>query len=68
MILELGFFIGKLGHGRVAMLYEEGVERPSDIAGVLVLPLDSTGAWKRRLAGEMRAAGIALDAEAVLRA
>lgn len=68
VILELGFFIGKLGRARVAMLYEEGVERPSDIDGVLVLLLDSPGAWKMKLAAEMRAAGVALDPEAVLRA
>lgn len=49
------------------MLYEEGVEGPSDIDGVLVLPLDPAGAWKRKLASEMIEAG-ALDPEEVLRA
>jgi predicted nucleotide-binding protein len=68
VILELGFFIGKLGRSRVAMLYEEGVERPSDIDGVLVLPLDRAGAWKRRLASEMIAAGVSLEPESALRA
>jgi predicted nucleotide-binding protein len=68
VVLELGFFIGKLGRSRVAMLYEEGVERPSDIDGVLVLPLDPVGAWKRRLASEMIAARISLDPKAALSA
>jgi predicted nucleotide-binding protein len=68
VILELGFFIGKLGRSRVALLYEEGVDRPSDIDGVLVLPLDRAGAWKRKLASEMIAAGVSLDPESALRA
>jgi predicted nucleotide-binding protein len=67
VILELGFFIGTLGRGHVALVYEEGVELPSDIAGVLYLRLDPEGVWKTKLAGEMLAAGIALDAEAALR-
>jgi predicted nucleotide-binding protein len=51
---------------RSALLYEDGVERPSDIEGVLYLPLDPAGAWKAKLAREMRAAQIPIDAEAVL--
>jgi predicted nucleotide-binding protein len=66
VILELGFFIGALGRGRVAMVYTPGVELPSDIAGVLYLPLESGGAWKIKLAREMRDAGVPVDADAVL--
>jgi predicted nucleotide-binding protein len=68
VILELGFFIGALGRSRVAMLYQEGVERPSDIDGVLVQPLDSGGGWKAKLAREMSSVGVAIDAAAVIRA
>jgi hypothetical protein len=35
---------------------------------ILVLPLDEGGAWKHRLAREMRAADVPLDADAVLQA
>jgi predicted nucleotide-binding protein len=35
VLLELGFFIGSLGRHRVCTIYKEGVEIPSDIAGVL---------------------------------
>jgi predicted nucleotide-binding protein len=31
VILELGYFIGKLGRAKVCALYKEGVEIPSDI-------------------------------------
>jgi predicted nucleotide-binding protein len=35
VILELGYFIGKLGRDRVCYIYKEGVELPSDIHGVV---------------------------------
>ena len=66
VILELGFFVGRLGRGNVALLYEEGVELPSDIQGVLFLPLDSGDAWKKRLAIEMADAGLSVDLRKVL--
>jgi predicted nucleotide-binding protein len=66
VVFELGFFIGALGREHVAVLYEEGVERPSDIAGVAFTPLDSRGAWKAELARELRAAGIEVDTDALL--
>ena len=68
VILELGFFVGTLGRGQVALLYGEGVELPSDIQGVLFLPLDEGGVWKTKLAGEMLDAGVSVDPTKVLRA
>jgi predicted nucleotide-binding protein len=59
VVLEFGFFIGKLGRGRVVALYEHGVELPSDILGVLYKSL--AGNWHTELARELRAAGIAAD-------
>jgi predicted nucleotide-binding protein len=61
VILELGFFMGRLGRGRVRALYTEGVEMPSDYEGVLYTPLDTGNAWRLRLAGELRNAGFAVD-------
>lgn len=61
VILELGYFIGKLGRARVCALYKEGVEIPSDIHGIVYVPLDDAAAWRLKLAHEIRAAGIAID-------
>jgi predicted nucleotide-binding protein len=59
VVLELGFFYAALGRGRVVALYEDGVEIPSDIMGVLYKPL--SGNWHTELAKELRAAEIDID-------
>jgi predicted nucleotide-binding protein len=59
VVFELGFFFGKLGRSRVIGLYEDGVELPSDINGVLYTPL--TGNWHTELVRELQAAGINVD-------
>jgi predicted nucleotide-binding protein len=53
VVFDLGFFFGKLGRDRIAVLYEEGVRRPSDIEGLLYIPLDDVDGWKLQLAREM---------------
>mgnify|MGYP001073560264 CR=1 FL=1 len=35
VIFELGYFIGKLGRGKVCTLYKEGITLPSDIQGLV---------------------------------
>ncbi|MCK4176995.1 TIR domain-containing protein [Aciditerrimonas ferrireducens] len=59
VVLELGFFMGRLGRSHVVALHEQGVELPSDLDGILYVPL--AGDWKLELAREMRAAGIDVD-------
>ena len=61
VVLELGFFFGALGRRKVAMLYDPTIERPSDIAGLVTIPLDAPGAWKMLLARELNAAGVPVD-------
>lgn len=61
VILEMGFFLGKLGRNRVCALYEEGVEVPSDYHGVLFIPIDNSQDWKFLLAKEMKAVGLSID-------
>ena len=57
VILELGYFIARLGRERVALLYEEGVELPSDIGGVLYTSFRSD-TWRYQLGKELRALGL----------
>jgi predicted nucleotide-binding protein with TIR-like domain len=61
VMLELGYFLGRIGRARVCVLYQEGVEIPSDYHGVLFIRFDPHGAWRQILAREIKAAGIELD-------
>jgi hypothetical protein len=61
VVFELGFFFGKLGRERVVVLLQEGVEQPSDIAGLVYYPIDPGGAWKTALCRELDAAGVKVD-------
>jgi predicted nucleotide-binding protein len=66
VMLELGLFVGMLGRRRVCVLYEEGVEMPSDYLGVLYTPFDQSGAWRLKLVHEMSKAGLPVDANRLL--
>ena len=66
VVLELGYFIGKLGRSKVLPLYSEGVELPSDIHGLLYVPLDKSGNWKFSIVKELKEAGYTVDANKLL--
>lgn len=61
VVLELGYFLGKLGRERVVALRRGDVEIPSDILGVVYTPFDDGGAWKQLLARELKAADYEID-------
>ena len=61
VIFELGYFVGKIGRGRVCLLYVEEVEIPSDYFGVEYVPFDAKNSWKFKPAGELREAGYTID-------
>jgi predicted nucleotide-binding protein len=58
VILELGYFFAKLGRKMVCALHKDQVEIPSDIHGLLYIPMDEGEGWKMRLAKEMKKAGM----------
>jgi predicted nucleotide-binding protein len=61
VILELGFFLGRLGRARVCALKKGEVEVPTDFAGVVYTTIDDAGGWKVELAKEISASGIEID-------
>jgi hypothetical protein len=68
VLLELGYFLARLGRPRVCVLAPPGdIEIPTDFAGVVWEPLDEGGAWKQSLARELDAAGFAIDWNKVMR-
>ncbi len=63
VIIEMGYFIGKLGRERVMTLLEEGIDKPGDTDGIVYTPIDSAGAWKFELISELQGAGFNVDAK-----
>ena len=66
VVLELGYFWGRLGRKRLCVLYKEEVELPSDMQGILYVLLDGFDGWQLQLAREMQQAGLPIDLEKLL--
>jgi len=67
VLLELGYFLGKLGRSKVCAIKKGIVEIPSDFAGVVWVPLDEGSSWKQALGKELQAAGYEIDWNKVMR-
>lgn len=64
VVFEFGYFVAKLGRGRVCVLHKGEVEFPSDTSGVVYVRLEAD--WRIHLAKEMKAAGIQVDLNLVM--
>jgi predicted nucleotide-binding protein len=65
VILELGYFIGRLSRARVCALRACDLELPSDILGIVWTSFDA--GWQRALATELEAAGYEIDWKRAMR-
>lgn len=64
VVWEFGYFAGAMGRARVAALVpNEDLEQPSDLSGIIYIPVRSIDdlEWRLNLAREMRAAGLDVD-------
>ncbi|MFH2049156.1 MAG: nucleotide-binding protein [bacterium] len=68
VILEVGFFLGKLGRENVLLLLNkcDNFEVPSDCDGVIYTPYNNTGQWKWDMVKELQACGYFVDANDLL--
>jgi predicted nucleotide-binding protein len=67
VLLELGYFVGKLGRSRVCALKRGDIEVPSDFGGVVYVPFDQGGGWREILGRELQATGFEIDWNLVMR-
>ena len=65
VILELGYFLKAVGRPKVCILYKEGVELPSDIHGLLYIPMDDADEWKEKVIREMVEAKVLANANKI---
>ena len=62
VVLEWGFFLGKIGRERVCALLKGNVEIPSDYSGVVYIEMDDSQGWQLKLVKELSSAGFPVDA------
>lgn len=67
VVLELGYFIGRLGRKNVYALKRGELEIPSDFAGIVYGTYDESGGWKQALGRELQSAGFTIDWNLVMR-
>ncbi|MCM1060476.1 MAG: nucleotide-binding protein [Eubacterium sp.] len=58
VVLETGYFMGKLGRNRIVILADDGIEMPSDLSGVVYT---NTSNWQIDLLKELKSIGYAVD-------
>lgn len=58
VVLETGYFMGKLGRDHIVILADNGIEMPSDLSGVVYT---NTENWEFNLLKELRAMGYTVD-------
>jgi len=66
VVLELGFFIGKLGRERVCALKKSPLETPSDFDGIVYIPYDNNNGWRQALGKEMQEVGFLVDWNSIM--
>ena len=62
VVLELGYFLGRLGRDKVFMLHTGNIEQPSDLAGIIYQPGNIN--WQQKLVRELRDAGFLISQSA----
>ncbi|MEH2497268.1 putative nucleotide-binding protein [Bradyrhizobium sp. AZCC 1678] len=60
VIMEMGYFMAKLGRGRVCVLLQVGVEIPSNILGIVTIGYPHDSEWPDELRRELKYAGLKL--------
>lgn len=58
VVLETGYFMGKLGRNHVVILADDGIEMPSDLSGVVYA---NAANWQIDLLKELKAIGYTVD-------
>lgn len=66
VIFEMGYFIGKLSRSHVFLLLEDGVERPSDLDGIIYTPMDDDNHWEINLVRELKGCGYQVSADQLI--
>ena len=67
VVFEHGYLMGKIGRENVCALVKGDIEKPTDIAGVVYIPMDEGDGWKLAVAKEMKKSGYDVDLNKIYR-
>src|SRR5262249_19472177 len=67
VLLELGYFVGRLGRSHVCARMRGKLEVPSDFGGVVYEAFDNSGGWRIALGREFKEAGYSIDCNVAMR-
>ncbi len=65
VVFEFGYFAGAKGRNKVAALVKGNIEIPTDLQGFVYINVEKED-WRRKLAKELRNAGVPVSLEALL--
>ena len=66
VVFEHGYLMGKIGRKNVCALVKGDIEKPTDISGVVYIPMDEGDGWKLAVAKEMKKSGYDVDFNKIL--
>lgn len=66
VVFEHGYLMGKIGRENVCALVKGDIEKPTDISGVVYIPMDEGDGWKLAVAKEMKKSGYDVDFNKIL--
>lgn len=66
VVFEHGYLMGKIGRENVCALVKGDIEKPTDIAGVVYIPMDEGNGWKLDVAKEMNKSGYEINLNKLL--
>jgi len=66
VVLELGYFVGRLGRNRVMTIKHPNLQLPGDVLGLVYSDATNESQWKFELVRELNAAGYKVDANRLL--
>lgn len=61
VLFEHGYLMAKIGRKNTIALVKGDIEIPSDLRGVVYEPMDDSGAWKFKIASELKHNGYDID-------
>jgi len=66
VVFEHGYLMGKIGRENVCALVKGDIEKPTDISGVVYIPMNEGDSWKLAVAKEMKKSGYDVDFNKIL--